>query len=338
MPITYVLSKKDECIKFFEFFASEEYFKHKALQHVVFMEKLASGTLAHGATGVKPFLDEREDLVRERYDDGNKCGQISDNTVMQWYVPNPLTIEGHKFDIRVHFLVASIDPLIIYYYDGYFRVSPLIFDPNSDDPNGMLSNTHEGKLDKWFIELNYTGLADYLYKNKVIDDPDWAENSLRYRMKKFFIHLINSTVDGFSKDSNLYEMFGCDFLLDTDLKMWFIECNSDPSYSFPGRPKAARNTKMLIDHFEIMFGYLRSKLKRWIIFANDITKELGDKELSKEELQEYVIPKTDQFIEISKSRFEPEFVPSKQNSFVKIVDLNLSGPERYGNLFPKECV
>jgi hypothetical protein len=345
MPTTYVLKKKDQCQRFFEFIDSEDYFEQKAINHILFMEKLGSGVGAHGATGVKPFDDTRELAARVKYDGGNNCGDIEDNIVMQAYIPDPLLIEGHKFDIRSHFLVASTNPLIVYYFDGYLRISPFKFDANSDDVNVHLSNTHEAKpdetsaeLNEWFTQLNFSSLCDHLYEKKIVKDPNYLETGLRYRMKRGFMHLLNSTIEHYAKRSNLYEMFGCDFLLDKDLNMWFIECNSDPSYSFPGRPKAARNTKMLIDHFEIIFGYLRSRLKRVMAFVNGVIAEVGDKKLSNDALKDLLKPKKHIYQELFKNILEPEFALSKENQFVKIIDDNLSGSERYSHLVPPQCL
>lgn len=42
--------------------------------------------------------------------------------MVQRYVPNPLLIEGYKFDLRVYVLIGSIDPLRIYIFnDGLGR-------------------------------------------------------------------------------------------------------------------------------------------------------------------------------------------------------------------------
>ena len=32
----------------------------------------------------------------------------------------------------------------------------------------------------------------------------------------------------FLKESNVFEMFGLDFMLDDKLNLWFIECNASP--------------------------------------------------------------------------------------------------------------
>jgi len=36
--------------------------------------------------------------------------------------------------------------------------------------------------------------------------------------------------------------------------------------------------------------------------------------------------------------FEKEYLPGKKNTLVKIIDESLDGKEKYGNLFPDECL
>ncbi len=46
-----------------------------------------------------------------------------ENQVAQLYVPNPLLVEGFKFDIRIYVLITSIRPLHVYMYkDGLVRL------------------------------------------------------------------------------------------------------------------------------------------------------------------------------------------------------------------------
>jgi hypothetical protein len=41
---------------------------------------------------------------------------VEDLSIISRYICNPLLINGHKFDLRIYVLVASIDPLRIYVF------------------------------------------------------------------------------------------------------------------------------------------------------------------------------------------------------------------------------
>ena len=34
---------------------------------------------------------------------------------------DPALLDGHKFDVRSYLLVASLDPLLVFYHDGFVR-------------------------------------------------------------------------------------------------------------------------------------------------------------------------------------------------------------------------
>ncbi len=142
----------------------------------------------------------------------------------------------------------------------------------------------------------------------------------------------------FLRRSQTYELFGCDFMLDSNLNLWFIECNSGPVLSGSTEEKGKFISKMLLDLYEIVFGMLRSQTKRIIEFVNEMIRKeeyelLPDCSLAVKDLEE----KRKIFKEITKNYVEPEFAPSPTNGFSKIYDANLSGEERFANLIPEEC-
>lgn len=57
--------------------------------------------------------------------------------------------------------------------------------------------------------------------------------------------------NSFWKGSNVFEMFGLDFMLDENLNLWFIECNSSPQFIGTTGKKNRKIQKMLKDLFEI---------------------------------------------------------------------------------------
>lgn len=46
------------------------------------------------------------------------------------------------------------------------------------------------------------------------------------------------TQHSYLKDSRVFEMFGLDFLLDSKLNLWFIECNASPVIQGTSEEKA----------------------------------------------------------------------------------------------------
>jgi Tubulin-tyrosine ligase family len=71
---------------------------------------------------------------------------MDENLVTQKYLYNPFTVDGgHKFDFRIYMIVVSVDPLIIYYHDGFLRVSLFKYDKHEMNRGAHLTNTELAK-------------------------------------------------------------------------------------------------------------------------------------------------------------------------------------------------
>ncbi|RZM27129.1 MAG: hypothetical protein EOO88_14520, partial [Pedobacter sp.] len=123
-------------------------------------------------------------------------------------------------------------------------------------------------------QWSFDRLQDYLFESQIISDPGWLDNYLRPEFKKAMIHLIRMSQYSFLRQSPLFELFGVDFMLDSDLNLWFIECNTSPVLKGTSDEKERFVSKMLRDQFEIVIGLLRSRMKRVLVFVNQITAEL----------------------------------------------------------------
>jgi len=255
-------------------------------------------------------------------------------------------------------LVASTNPLIAYYYDGSLRVSLMPYEVESNDKKTMLTNialnkkiyaeVKEGKLFngmdvddvKHAQQWDFPRLFEYLMNEGIITDPNWLDNYLRPEFKKAMIHLLRSSQDKFLENSSLYGLWGVDFMLDTDLNLWFIEANSAPSLT-GGYSKEAEvfYIKMLKDHFEIVYGLLKSRIHRVVKFVNTMTAQGDAVEVAGDEiLIRNLAGKRKEFEAITKNYFEKEYEPSPDNGFAKIIDENLQGVDRYQGLLDPECL
>jgi len=354
-PKTWVLRHEDQCRDFFEKFNSPQYLEEKANKTIVYIRKIGAGT--HQAAGVQPVNETEETVIRETYKNGELCGKVNKSTIIQTYIYNPLLLNGHKFDFRIYMVIGSTYPTMLYYHDGFLRVSLHEYDVTSQDKGVLLTNT--ALSDKIFDiarkEGNYQGLNEtelrsfqmwtfdrlqkYLLEQNMIDSDTWLDDYLRPEFKKAMIHLVRMTEGPFLRRSQVYELFGCDFMLDSNLNLWFIECNSGPVLSGATEEKGKFVSKMLTDQYEIVYGMLKSRTKRIIEFVNSIIR---NKEYERNESGAIVVKdleeKRKHFKEITKNKVDPEFEPSPDNGFAKIYDGNLDGTARYAGLISQQCL
>jgi len=355
-PETWLLYEKDDCENFFNILNSREYEEAKREKHIVFIRKIASAS--HRGEGVQPVDQAEEDDLRLIYGTGKKCGTVDKNYIVQTYVHNPLLLNGHKFDFRVYMLVASTDPMIAYYHDGFLRVTLANYDASSGDKKSLLTNLalnkqiyddvkggnlYEGMDEetlKQAQQWNYQRLQDYLLEKGLITDPNWLDNHLRPQFKKAMIHLLRMTSHAFRKDRTTFELYGVDFLLDTDLNLWFLEANSGPAIGGYSVPMEKFIVKMVQDHFEIAYGILKSRMKRVLNYVNRMIEDgeavlvANGEEVEIRDLE----TRRREFREISKNYFEKEFEPSVTNGFKKIIDANYEGVKMYQGYIEPECL
>jgi len=281
---------------------------------------------------------------------GQKCGKITKSLVGQTYVTNPLLLDlNNKFDFRVYMLVASTNPTIVFYHDGFLRVSLKVYNKNSNDRTTHLTNTHLSKTifakakdglynGKTEAELRdyqmwtLPELEQYLFESGKVTDPNWLANYLRPQFQKAFIHTVRMSEKSFWKGSNVFEMFGLDFMLDDNLNLWFIECNSSPQYIGTNPLKTNFLVTMLSDLFEIQFAYYRSRMQRVYELFNKINEEV----LEKREI-DYAKWKKEYKKAVS-NRLEPEYSISPNNSFIMIMDRSRTGKDRYLGFLADECI
>jgi len=321
------------------------------------MQKI--GARVHSGLGVNVLDTQRESKLRSQYQNGDKCGQLEDSLQLQRYISNPLLLNGCKFDFRTYMLIASTNPPIAYFNTrGWLYLSLERFDPKAKKKSVHVSNTRisdmilnklrdnetwNGMTKKelqdnqcWSLEQ----LQDYLLKIGKINDPNWLENNLKMQMKRTMIHVLNMTKHAFLKRSNTYQVVGVDFIIDDNLKLWFIEANAKPGYGGALNALDLIDSQMIKDNFEIMFAYLRSRMKRIIDFMNELTDRVGTKSVDLEgayPLKSYKEDK-ERFERINQNYLEPGFQISAKNGFVKIIDENKSGIERYSGLISETCL
>lgn len=354
-PRTWLMKDEEQCKKFFAEFNSERYQELKAERKIVYFRKIGFGV--HEGKGVFPVNEQEEEKIRAQYKNGELCGKIHNNNIMQVAIHNPLLFNGHKADFRIPMIIASTNPMMVYYHDGFLRVSLEEFSLESEERGSFVTNiavsqrvfdiartngTYEGKNE---TELRadavwtFKTVHEHLMKTGKVTDPNWLDNYLRPEIKKMMVHLIRMSQGPFFKQSSIFEIYGLDIMLDDDLNLWFIEANSKPGMEGFSHEIKGLFKEFLTDSMEIVFGLLRSRTKRIINYVNSLTRDgkawkIKGNDVYIEDLE----TKIEAFKEITKNYFEPEFEPSPTNSLSKVVDENYFGTQRYGNYLARDCL
>jgi len=153
---------------------------------------------------------------------------------------------------------------------------------------------------------------------------------LKPAFQKAFVHVARMAEKSLWKQSNVYEMFGLDFMLDNRLNLWLLECNSSPQLLEDNGKEFM--TKMLEDLFQIQYGYYRSRMSRTL----ELVRKMKEEEKSKGSID--LNQWQEKYQEAIKNRFEPEFKPQESNSWTLVVDKNLPGAAAYFGHVANECV
>jgi len=177
--------------------------------------------------------------IHSKYD--NIVNAVSSATedkiwVIQKYIENPLIILNKKFDIRQWVLVTSWQPLRIWYFDEcYLRFTSDNYDPTRLHNKFMhLTNNCIASQSKNFnegtIEGNMWHGAQFAqYMAETYQEEGVYENKIQPQVKQGIIGSIMAARDMVVHRENSHEMFGYDFMVDTNLNVWLIEVNSSPS-------------------------------------------------------------------------------------------------------------
>jgi len=116
---------------------SQEYKEKLKVEPVQYLIKV--GHDAHKSSGVFLLDDEQTANLTSQFLNGSRCGIEETTLIAQKYITNPLLLDlNNKFDMRVYMLISSTNPLIVFYHDGYLRVSINSFDKHSNDVREIL--------------------------------------------------------------------------------------------------------------------------------------------------------------------------------------------------------
>ena len=224
-PAQHRLYIKEEC----------DSFVRKTETKFTFLLKPETGSQGHGITfhsnpaavmrKVPQFFPCRE----------NVSINAVDRFLVQEYIARPLLVKKAKFDMRVYLLIASSDPWIVFYREGYLRRSLHAYQMGSKDRAVYLTNTHYQSLKEGFKLSEhiwtFENLQDYLTKNG-LTGPHYVDAIVEPYIKRVANFVFQSARSKLKRRKGSFHIFGLDFMIDDRLRVHFIEANGYPGYTW----------------------------------------------------------------------------------------------------------
>ena len=161
--------------------------------------------------------------------------------VVQSYICNELTwYRHHKFDLRFYWMVASVDPLIVLYHDGYVRVGNAAYDESDWSTTRQHLTTHTFLADEEKGTMNQLKqrLKEHYSEYKrdlshiTVDPVTHVRNQFKAAIAQTAAAFKDVTF-GNDKDQlmtaeNAYQFNGADFVIDNNLDVWYVEAQAGP--------------------------------------------------------------------------------------------------------------
>eukprot|EP00768_Dysnectes_brevis_P005967 gnl/Dysnectes_brevis/4523_a6116_739.p1 GENE.gnl/Dysnectes_brevis/4523_a6116_739~~gnl/Dysnectes_brevis/4523_a6116_739.p1 ORF type:complete len:492 (+),score=22.32 gnl/Dysnectes_brevis/4523_a6116_739:21-1496(+) len=175
--------------------------------------------------------------------------------LVQKYIENPLLVEGRKFDLRVFALVRS-DGSAWVYRRGYARLASVPFELGIGCAAVHLTNNavqkHMEEYDEEANMYSFERLADVIAADASLPEAKRGGFWSSWRRIQSLVGLVLYTAGSklvSQTSDNCFELFGFDFMLDTDLKPWLIEVNCNPCMAFSSSTSRELLPLMLDDMF-----------------------------------------------------------------------------------------
>ena len=190
--------------------------------------------------------------------------------IVSEYVDNPLTVNRHKFDLRIYVVVTSFYPLRIYVYrEGLARFATEKYDKNAAEKNLYvhLTNYSINKKNKEFkhvkmsddtLPFKWSLTAFFLRLASCGVNVDLIWEQIYDLIIKSILssekYIADYAKEKLTKVNKSFEIFGYDVMIDQNLKPWLMEINLSPSLSLESDMDIKLKTKLVTEMFNL-FGF-----------------------------------------------------------------------------------
>ncbi|PKU36627.1 inactive polyglycylase ttll10 [Limosa lapponica baueri] len=176
--------------------------------------------------------------------------------IVQRYIQQPLLLEGKKFDVRSYLLIACTAPYVLFFAQGYVRLTCVNYDAASDDLTVHLTNQYMQKKNSLYSQLKDETVWRMEHFNSYVNEKfrktnglpkDWVFTVFTKRMQQIMLQCFLAAKHKLDRKLGYFDLIGCDFLIDENFKEKKPKPNQD---NYEGSLSSSVSTKS----YELLIG------------------------------------------------------------------------------------
>ncbi|XP_010082254.1 PREDICTED: inactive polyglycylase TTLL10, partial [Pterocles gutturalis] len=147
--------------------------------------------------------------------------------IVQRYIHQPLLLEGKKFDVRSYLLIACTAPYVLFFAQGYVRLTCVNYDAASDDLTVHLTNQYMQRRNSLYSQRKDETVWRMEHFNSYVNEnfrktnglpKDWVFTVFTKRMQQIMLQCFLAAKHKLDRKLGYFDLIGCDFLIDENFK------------------------------------------------------------------------------------------------------------------------